>query len=95
MMEFSKAHSYDPLDLNELLDAVNKLKKHWVGKYLVKTYVSCYRGKNILVDLRQFKNLDRGNQNLFVGILNMREFGWCDETLYQVEQKLKKLVGIK
>ena len=84
------------LDLNELITAVDELKSHWVGKYLVKVFVSCYRGKKSPIDLRQFVNLDADNRRLFMQIINMRTLqGWNDENLYQCEQQLKKLVGIK
>lgn len=84
------------LDLNELLEAVNELKGHWVGKYLVRVFISCYRGKKMLIDLQKFNNLDSSNRALFMAIINMRSFsGWNCEELYQAELKLKKLVGIK
>jgi len=84
------------LDLNELLKAVDELKGHWVGKYLTKVFISCYRGKKSPIDLRQFNNLDYENRDLFMQIINMRTFsGWNDENLYQCEIRLKKLVGIK
>jgi len=84
------------LDLNELLAAVKELKDHWVGKYLTKVFISCYRGKKSPIDLRQFNNLDYENRDLFMQIINMRTFsGWNDENLYQCEIRLKKLVGIK
>lgn len=84
------------LDLNELLVAVEELKNHWVGKYLTKVFISCYRGKKSPIDLRQFCNLDCDNQALFIQIINMRSLpSWSDENLYQCEQRLKKIVGIK
>jgi len=84
------------LDLNELLAAVKELKDHWVGNYLTKVFISCYRGKKSPIDLRQFNNLDYENRDLFMQIINMRTFsGWNDENLYQCEIRLKKLVGIK
>jgi hypothetical protein len=84
------------LDLNELLTVVNELKNHWVGKYLAKAFISCYRGKKSPIDLRLFNNLDHSNRELFIQILNMRTFsGWNDENLYQCELRLKKIVGIK
>jgi hypothetical protein len=84
------------LDLNKLLAAVNELKDHWVGKYLAKVFISCYRGKKSPIDLRQFGNLDAENRELFMQIINMRtQYGWNDENLYQCELRLKKLVGIK
>ena len=84
------------LDLNALLAAVEELKDHWVGKYLAKAYVSCYRGKKSPIDLRLFNSLDTGNRGLFIGILNMRTYHqWNDEQLYQVELRLKEMVGIK
>jgi hypothetical protein len=85
-----------PLNLNELIASVRELKSHWVGKYLTKIFISCYRGKKSPVDLRQFSNLDQGNQALFMQIINMRAYpGWSDENLYQAECILKKTVGIK
>ena len=84
------------LDLNELLRAVEELKSHWVGQYLAKAYVSCYRGKKSPINLRLFNQLDMNNRRLFVLILNMRSDPlWSDEELYQTEIKLKKTVGIK
>lgn len=84
------------LDLNNLLAVVKDLKSHWVGKYLVKVFISCYRGKKSPIDLSQFCNLDCNNQLLFMQIMNMRTMsGWSDENLYQCEIRLKKLVGIK
>jgi hypothetical protein len=84
------------LDLNELLAAVEELKNHWVGKYLARVFISCYRGKKMQIDLRQFNNLDLSNRELFMQIINMRTFsGWNDENLYLCELRLKKLVGIK
>ena len=84
------------INLKELITKVEELKGHWVGKYLVKAYVSCYRGKKSPVDLSQFNNLDSGNQQLFLQILHMRSH-WLydDEQLFQCEKKLKQLVGIK
>jgi len=85
-----------PLDINELLTEVTELQNHWVGKYLAKAFISCYRGKEIQIDLRLFNNLDHGNRDLFIQILNMRTYsGWNDENLYQCELHLKKIVGIK
>jgi len=85
-----------PLNLNELIKAVSELKGHWVGKYLTKIFISCYRGKKSPVDLRQFCNLDQDNQALFMQIINMRSYsGWSDEALYQAECILKNTVGIK
>lgn len=77
------AMAVNSIDLNELIKKVESLEKHWVGKFLVKAYVSCYRGKKSPVDLSQFVNLDAGNQDLFIKILNMRN-GWpyTDEQLY-------------
>jgi hypothetical protein len=84
------------LDLNELIAAVKELKNHWVGKYLTKVFISCYRGKKSPIDLRQFCNLDAANRQLFMEIMNMRTFsGWNDEALYQTELRLKEIVGIK
>lgn len=90
------AMAVNTIDLNDLIEKVTEMKNHWVGKYLVKAYVSCYRGTKSPVDLRQFVNLDSGNQDLFIKILNMRN-GWpySDEQLYKAEQILKKIVGIK
>lgn len=86
----------EPLDLNELISVVDDMKKHWVGKYLVRVFISCYRGKKSAIDLRMFASLDQSNQQLFMQIINMRSFpGWSDEALYQCEQQLKKLVGIR
>lgn len=84
------------IDLNELINKVKDMKSHWVGKFLVKAYVSTYRGKKMLTDLQLFNSLDAGNQDHFIKILNMRN-GWpyTDEQLYQAETILKKLVGIK
>lgn len=84
------------INLNELINQVKKMKSHWVGKFLVKAYVSTYRGKKMLTDLQLFNSLDAGNQDHFIKILNMRN-GWpyTDEHLYQAEQILKKIVGIK
>jgi hypothetical protein len=94
--DLQMAMAINHIDLNQLIAAVDELKNHWVGPYLVRVYVSCYRGKKSPVDLRQFVNLDSGNQDLFIKILNMRN-GWpyTDEQLYKAEQILKKLVGIK
>lgn len=90
------AMALNPIDLNELIKVVDEMKNHWVGTYLVRVYVSCYRGKKSPVDLRQFVNLDSSNQDLFIKIINMRN-GWpyTDEQLYQAETILKKLVGIR
>lgn len=90
------AMAIDHINLQELIDKVKELENHWVAKFLVKAYVSCYRGKKSPVDLRLFNSLDSGNQDLFIKILNMRN-GWpySDEQLYQGEKILKKLVGIK
>lgn len=90
------AMAINTIDLNQLIKVVEEMKNHWVGKYLVKAYVSCYRGTRSPIDLRKFVNLDSGNQDLFIKILNMRN-GWpySDEQLYQAEQILKKIVGIK
>lgn len=85
-----------PLDLNKLIATVEDLKNHWVGKYLTKAFVSCYRGKKSPIDLQLFNSLDTDNRELFIQILNMRSHhGWNCENLYQTEQILKKLVGIK
>jgi hypothetical protein len=85
-----------PLNLNELITAVKDLKNHWVGKYLTKAFVSCYRGKKSTIDLQLFNSLDMQNRELFIQILNMRSYpGWNCENLYQTELILKKLVGIK
>ena len=84
------------LNLDELIKVVEELKCHWVGKYLTKVFISCYRGKKTSIDLRLFNQLDCNNQGLFIGILNMRsDRNWNDETLYQVELKLKKIVRLK
>ena len=90
------AMAINTIDLNALIKVVDGLKNHWVGKYLVKAYVSTYRGKKMHTDLQLFNSLDAGNQDQFIKILNMRN-GWpyTDEQLYQGEQILKKLVGIK
>lgn len=86
----------EPLDLNELIRVVGDMKKHWVGTYLVRVFISCYRGKKSPIDLRKFVSLDHSNQQLFMQIIHMRSFpGWNDEALYQCEQIIKKLVGIK
>jgi len=84
------------LDLNQLIAAVKELKNHWVGKYLTKAFVSCYRGKKSPIDLQLFNSLDVHNRELFIQILNMRSYpGWSCENLYTTELILKKLVGIK
>jgi len=90
------AMAINHIDLNGLITAVKDLKNHWVGKFLVKAYVSTYRGKKMLTDLQLFNSLDAGNQDHFIKILNMRN-GWpyTDEQLYQAEQILKRIVGIK
>ena len=86
----------EPLDLNELLAVVEDMKKHWVGVYLARMFISCYRGKKSPIDLRKFASLDQSNQQIFMQIINMRSFpGWSDENLYQCELRLKKIVGIK
>lgn len=85
-----------PLDLNQLIAAVKELKNHWVGWYLTKVFISCYRGKKSPIDLQLFCKLDVHNRELFIQILNMRTYpGWNCENLYQTELILKKLVGIK
>lgn len=85
-----------PLNLNELLTVVTEMKNHWVGMYLARAFISCYRGKKLQIDLRLFNNLDYSNRDLFIQILNMRTYsGWNDENLYQCELHLKKIVGIK
>jgi hypothetical protein len=86
----------EPLNLNELIRVVDDMKKHWVGTYLVRVFISCYRGKKSPIDLRKFVSLDHSNQTLFMQIIHMRSFpGWSDENLYQCEIRLKKLVGIR
>ncbi|UUO22853.1 hypothetical protein FGD67_06365 [Colwellia sp. M166] len=90
------ADNTNTLDINELLTVVTELQSHWVGKYLAKAFISCYRGKKSPIDLRQFSNLDHDNRELFIQILNMRTHSnWNDENLYQCELWLKKIVGIK
>lgn len=84
------------LNLEKLIQKVKELKSHWVGKFLAKAYISAYRGRKSPIDLRLYNSLDQGNKNLFIQILNMRN-GWLysDDQLYQGEQALKKIVGIK
>ena len=84
------------LDAVLLLEKVEELKGHWVGKYLVNVYISCYRGTKKQIDLKLFSILDEGNKKLFIGILNMRkDWLYSDEDLYEIEQQLKKIVGVK
>ena len=84
------------LNLEKLIEKVEELKSHWVGKFLAKAYISAYRGRKSPIDLRLYNSLDQGNKDLFIQILNMRN-GWLysDEQLYQGEQKLKQIVNIK
>ena len=84
------------LNLEKLIEKVEELKKHWVGKFFVNAYISAYRGHKKNIDLRLYNSLDQGNKDLFIQILNMRN-GWLysDDQLYQGEQALKKIVNIK
>lgn len=94
--DLQMAMAINTIDLNELIAVVTEMKNHWVGNYLVRAYVSAYRGKKSAIDLRKFVSLDTCNQDHFIKILNMRN-GWpyTDEQLYQAEQILKRIVGIK
>lgn len=84
------------LDGEILLQVVDEFKAHWVGKFLAQIYIGVYRGTKKQIDWRLFNQLDANNRAIFDQILNMRN-GWIytDEQLYQIEIKLKQLVGIK
>lgn len=94
--DLQMAMAINTIDLNELIAVVTDMKKHWVGDFLVKAYVSTYRGKRMMIDLQRFVHLDSSNQDHFIKILNMRN-GWpyTDEQLYKAEVILKEIVGIK
>ena len=84
------------LDAVLLLEKVEDLKNHWVGKYLAEAFISSYRGTNKPMNLKLFNSLDEGNKKLFIGILNMRkDWLYSDEELYEIEQQLIDIAGVK
>jgi hypothetical protein len=62
--------------------------------FLGEAYISFYRGRQNKVELRDVDTLDAENFVLFQDMLTLRRRpGWSDDELFQVEQRIKQILG--
>ena len=64
------------------------------GQYLADAFISAYRDLPFTHSLYELIKLNAEGFRLFHEILHMRHIkGWNDEVLYEIEQKIKEIIG--
>jgi len=64
------------------------------GQFLADAFISVYRNKPFAHSLGELRKLDEEGFKIFHQILHIRHVkNWNDENLYQIEQKIKKIIN--